>query len=63
MIQKGREEIQVEWEKARLELKREVADLVFLATGKVLGSVIDRDRHMSLVNKVVEGVGEGHVRN
>jgi F-type H+-transporting ATPase subunit b len=62
VIQKAREDIQVEWEKARMELKREVADLVFLATGKVLGASVDRERHMGLVNQVVEGMREGQVR-
>jgi len=59
VIQKAREDILVEWEKARMEVKREVADLVFLATGKVLGASVDRERHMALISEVVEGV-KGH---
>ncbi len=56
IIQKAREDVQLEWEKARMELKREMADIIFIATGKVLGETIDRDRHMALVTDVVENV-------
>ncbi len=62
IAQKAREDIRVEWEKARMELKREMADIIFLATGKVLGEVIDRDRHMALVSDVVKNVNVADVR-
>ena len=62
IAQKAREDIQVEWEKARMELKREMGDIIFLATGKVLGETIDRDRHMALVMEVVENVKADGVR-
>jgi len=56
IVQKSREDIQFEWEKARVELRREMADIIFLATGKVLGAAVDRDRHMALITDVVEHV-------
>jgi len=62
IAQKAREDIHVEWEKARMELKREMADIIFLATGKVLGEAIDRDRHMALVSDVVKNVNVADVR-
>ena len=62
IAEKTREDIQVEWEKARMELKREMADIIFLATGKILGEAIDRDRHMALVKGVVEDVKADSVR-
>ncbi len=62
IAQKAREDIQVEWEKARIELKREMADIIFIATGKVLGEAIDRNRHMALVTDVVENVKADGVR-
>ena len=60
--QKTREDIQVEWEKARMDLKREMAEIVFIATGKVLGKTIDRDQHMALVADVLENVKADSVR-
>ena len=62
IAQKAREDIHAEWEKARMELKREMADIIFLATGKVLGEAIDRDRHMALVSDVVKNVNVADVR-
>ncbi len=56
VVQKAREDVQLEWEKARMELKREMADIIFIATGKIIGEVIDRDRHMALVTDVVKNV-------
>jgi F-type H+-transporting ATPase subunit b len=62
VIQKAKEEIQVEWQKARMDLKREVADMVFLATGKIMKSSVDRQKHLGMINEVVEEMSEGRIR-
>lgn len=57
MTQKAQEEIQREKEQALADIRSEVADLVVLAAGKIIGKTITADEHQKLVDQYIQGVG------
>ncbi|WP_148135246.1 F0F1 ATP synthase subunit B [Candidatus Formimonas warabiya] len=57
-LQKAREAIEVEREKAVATLRHEVATLAVLAAGKILGKAISTEEHQELVDQYIQGVGE-----
>ena len=49
----------MEKEKALRSLKGEVADMAVLATEKLIGKSIDRETNKSLIDEVIDEIGEG----
>ena len=52
-------DIELEKEKALRSLKGEVADMAVLATEKLIGKSIDRETNKSLIDEVIDEIGEG----
>ena len=58
MIKKAQEEIHLEKEKAKAELRNEVASLAVLAAGKILDRTIQQEDHEKMVREFVNEVGD-----
>jgi F-type H+-transporting ATPase subunit b len=52
-------DIQRATERAREELRLQVADLVIAAAQRVIGEELDADRHRGLIEEAIAGVGSG----
>ena len=52
-------DIQRATERAREELRLQVADLVIAAAERVIGEELDAERHRSLIEEAIAGVGTG----
>jgi F-type H+-transporting ATPase subunit b len=52
-------DIQRATERAREELRLQVADLVIAAAERVIGQELDPDRHRGLIDEAIAGVGTG----
>ncbi len=58
LTKKAQEEIRLEKEKAKNELRDEVASLAIMAAGKVLDRTINREDHDKLIREFVNEVGD-----
>jgi len=59
-IERAQREIEGEKQRAIEALRGEVADLVTTATERVLGEVLDRQRHQKLIDSAIQEVGQGN---
>lgn len=57
LTDKAKEEIRLEKEKAKAELRNEVADLAVLAAGKVLEKTLQPEDHAKLISEFISEVG------
>ncbi|PKM90128.1 MAG: ATP synthase F0 subunit B [Firmicutes bacterium HGW-Firmicutes-12] len=58
VIKKAQEEIRLEKEKAKTELRNEVATLAVLAAGRVLERTIKPEDHEQMISQFVQEVGD-----
>ena len=56
--QQARETVQIELDKARLELKEDVVRMTLAAAEKLVGESMDDDRHRRMVESFVQELGE-----
>jgi F-type H+-transporting ATPase subunit b len=56
IIQRAREEIERERDAALRELRREVADMVIVATERLIGHELDRDEHERLISEALDSL-------
>ncbi len=54
LLQRARQEIQMERDEAINGVRREFADLTVLAAGKVIEESLDKEKHRELIDKVLE---------
>jgi F-type H+-transporting ATPase subunit b len=54
LISKAKAGIQAEHDRSFVQMRDEIADLVVLATGKVIGKVFDKETHLQLIERVLE---------
>ena len=54
IIQRAREEIERERDSALREVRREVADMVIVASERVIGRELDRDGHEQLISEALD---------
>jgi F-type H+-transporting ATPase subunit b len=54
LIAKARAGIQAERDSNMVQMRNEIADLVVLATGKVIGESFDNEAHHQLIDRVLE---------
>jgi F-type H+-transporting ATPase subunit b len=53
LIERARQAIQAEKDEAIEDLRREFADVTILAAGKVIGESLDKQRHKTLIDKIL----------
>jgi F-type H+-transporting ATPase subunit b len=53
-LERARQEIELDRQRAAAELRREVADLAVMITGKVLGEAMDEQAHRRLISEFLE---------
>lgn len=58
VLKKAQEEIRLEKEKAKAELRNEVATLAVMAAGRVLERTIQREDHEQMIRQFVQEVGD-----
>jgi F-type H+-transporting ATPase subunit b len=58
VLKKAQEEIRLEKEKAKAELRNEVASLAVLAAGRVLERTIKPEDHEQMISQFVQEVGD-----
>ncbi|MHB8157028.1 MAG: F0F1 ATP synthase subunit B [Desulfocucumaceae bacterium] len=58
VLKKAQEEINLEKEKAKAELRNEVASLAVMAAGRVLGRTINPADHEKMISQFVQEVGD-----
>ena len=58
LVLEARADIERQREQAMSELRRQVPDLTFLATTKVIGQVLDAESHRRLIDEALVGIGE-----
>ena len=56
MVEHARQEVEAERAKAIQSVRAEVADLVVVATEKVVGETLDEDRHRKLIDQAIAEV-------
>ena len=56
IIQRAREEIERERDAALRELRREVADMVIVATERIIGHELDREEHERLISEALDSL-------
>ena len=56
IIQRAREEIEHERDAALREVRREVADMVVVASERVIGRELDRDEHERLISEALDNL-------
>jgi len=56
IVENGRQEVRRESEKALVALREQVADLAVQGAGKILGEVLDAERHRRLVAEFIASV-------
>jgi F-type H+-transporting ATPase subunit b len=59
VVARAEADIQRASERAREELRLQVADLVIAATQRVIGEELDPERHRGLIEEAIAGVGTG----
>lgn len=59
LTERARQEIEAERQKAIQSVRAEVADLVVVATEKVVGETLDDERHRKLIDQAIREVGAG----
>jgi F-type H+-transporting ATPase subunit b len=59
VVARAQADIQRATERAREELRLQVADLVIVAAERVIGEELDPDRHRALIDQAIAGVGTG----
>jgi F-type H+-transporting ATPase subunit b len=59
MIERAREDIAGERERAIAEIRREVGTLAVDLAGRVIGESLDRDRQLSLVDRYIDELAPG----
>jgi F-type H+-transporting ATPase subunit b len=59
VVARAQADIQRATERAREELRLQVADLVIAAAERVIGEELDPDRHRALIDQAIAGVGTG----
>ena len=59
MVARAEADIQRATERAREELRLQVADLVIAAAERVIGEELDPERHRGLIEEAIAGVGAG----
>jgi F-type H+-transporting ATPase subunit b len=59
VVARAEADIQRATERAREELRLQVADLVIAAAERVIGEELDAERHRSLIEEAIAGVGSG----
>jgi F-type H+-transporting ATPase subunit b len=58
IVKRAQEEIELQKQKAILELQEKIADLSIMAASKVINKSLDTEDHRRLVNEYVSKVGE-----
>lgn len=58
IVKRAQEEIELQKQKALLELQERIADLSIMAASKVIGKSLDTEDHRRLVEEYVSKVGE-----
>lgn len=61
-VENARKQIEAERDKAIRSVRTEVADLVVVATEKVIGETLDDRKHRQLIEKAIEEVASGDGR-
>lgn len=56
IVENGRQEVRRETEKALVSLREQVADLAVQAAGKIIGEVLDAQRHRRLVAEFIASI-------
>ncbi len=56
MLENARKEIQSEKNAAVVQLKKEMADIVVTAAGKVIGSALDADKHRKVIDDYIKDI-------
>src|SRR5215213_1003756 len=56
IIQRAREEIERERDSALREVRREVADMVIVASERIIGRELDRDGHERLISEALDSL-------
>jgi F-type H+-transporting ATPase subunit b len=59
MIERAREDIAGERERAIAQIRQEVGSLAVELAGRVIGDSLDRDRHLSLVDRYIDDLAAG----
>lgn len=54
--EKTKREIEIEKDKAFFELKNQISNFVILATQKIIGEVIDEEKHKDLISKFIDNL-------
>jgi F-type H+-transporting ATPase subunit b len=57
IVERGRNEIERERQKAFLEMRQQIVSLAVAAAGKVIGEAMNEPRHAKLVDDFIAGIG------
>ncbi|RMG67808.1 MAG: ATP synthase F0 subunit B [Calditrichaeota bacterium] len=60
MLERAKADIERERQAALLSLKKEVADLVVTATGRLIGMNLDDEKHRRLIDEYIQEIGKAN---